>query len=101
MIVYNITTKTDWSIADAWLQWQQQEHIPEIMDTQLFNTYKIFRLLDQDDKEGPTFIIQYFISSKEKYDQYMNEFAATLRVKAFNKFGDRFISFRTLMDVVN
>lgn len=100
-IAYNIATKIDWTIADAWLLWQQEEHIPEIMNTQLFYAYKIFRLLDQNDSEGPTFIIQYFTSSIEKYNLYINEFAPLLRTKAFDKWGDRFISFRTLMEVVN
>ena len=101
MIAYNITTKIDRGIVDAWMQWQMNEHIPEIMSTQLFDGYKIFRLLDQDDSEGPTFIIQYFISSREKYQQYINEFASSLKTKAFDKWGERFISFRTIMEVVN
>ena len=101
MIAYNITTKIDWSIADAWMLWQQQEHIPEIMSTQLFIDYKIFQLLNQDDNDGPTFIIQYFTSSIENYNKYINEFSSSLRMKAFDKWGDRFISFRTLMEVVN
>jgi uncharacterized protein DUF4286 len=101
MIVYNITVKIDWAISDEWLLWQQQEHIPEILATHLFDAHKIFRLLDQDDSEGPTFTIQYFTSSIEKYQQYINEFAPALRQKAFSKWGDRFISFHTLMQVVS
>jgi hypothetical protein len=101
MITYNITTKIDWAISEDWLLWQQQEHIPQIMATQLFDAYKIFRLLDQDDSEGPTFIVQYFTSSIENYQQYINEFASALRLKSFEKWGDRFISFRTLMQVVS
>ncbi len=101
MIAYNITTKIDWTIADEWLQWQQLDHIPEIMRTKLFDTHKIFRLLDQDDTEGPTFIIQYFTSSIKNYNLYIENFAPALRIVAINKWGDRFISFRTLMEVVN
>jgi Domain of unknown function (DUF4286) len=101
MIVYNITTKLSWAISDDWLLWQRLEHIPQIMATQLFDDYKIFRLLEPNDNDGPTFTVQYFTSLIERYQQYINEFEAAMRQKAFNKWGDGFVSFRTLMQVVN
>jgi hypothetical protein len=101
MIVYNITIKVDWAISDEWLAWQQQEHIPEIMATLLFDQYVIYRLLEQDDTEGPTFFFQYFTSSPENYQQFIYEFAPVLRKKAFDKWGGRLIAFRTVMQAVN
>lgn len=101
MIVYNITNKIDPAIEDAWIQWQQQEHIPEIMASGQFTEWKMFRLLEQDDTDGLTYIIQYFAPAIENYLAYMEEFDLVLRQKAFNKWGDRFIAFRTVMEVVN
>ena len=100
MIVYNITTKLTWSIADAWLNWQQEEHIPEMMDTELFSDYKIFKLLEHDDHEGPTYIVQFLISSHEKYKKYIEEFAPRLRRKTIEKWGDQFVAHRTIMQLV-
>jgi Domain of unknown function (DUF4286) len=100
MLVYNITLKVENSIAAEWLQWQKDEHIPEVMATGLFDSYKFFRLLEQDETEGPTYIVQYFTTSKERYQQYINEYATGLRSKANNKWGNRFVGFRTLMELV-
>jgi hypothetical protein len=105
MIVYNITIKIDPAIEEAWIQWQQQEHIPDIMASGQFSQWKMFRLLEQDDTEGLTFVIQYFAPSLENYyryiEEFIEEFAPLLRQKAFDKWGNRFIAFRTVMEVVN
>ena len=101
MLVYNITIKIDPSIETEWLQWQKNEHIPDIMATCLFHDYKFFRLLDQDEQDGITYVVQYFSSSIENYKKYIEEFAPLLRDKAFEMWGDRFVAFRTIMQIVN
>jgi hypothetical protein len=101
MIVYNITIKIDPAIEEAWLQWQHQEHIPDIMASGQFSQWKMFRLLEQDDADGLTFVIQYFAPTIENYLMYIAEFAPVLRQKAFNKWGDRFLAFHTVMQAVN
>jgi hypothetical protein len=98
MFVYNITIKIHSSIINAWLNWQQQEHIPDVMATGQFTDYSFYKLLGQDDEEGQTYVVQYFASSKESYERYINEFAEGLRKKAIDKWGDKFIAFRTVME---
>ena len=100
MIVYNITTKVSRNIADEWVAWQKQEHIPEIMATKLFDDYNMLRLLEQDEEDGITFVVQYFTSSKQRYQKYISMFAGVLREKAFAKWGNQFIAFRTIMEAV-
>ena|ERR1035437_2069201 len=100
MFIYNITIKIDKNIINEWLEWQLQEHIPEIMQTQLFNDYKFFRLLEQDEADGPTYIVQYFTDDISKYHEYLKTYAPALRDKAIKRWRDRFIAFRTLMETV-
>lgn len=101
MIVYNISIKIVPDIEEEWLSWQKQEHIPEIMATGFFAENKFFRLMEQDETEGITYVIQYFAPSIENYEQYIEKFAPVLREKALKKWGDKFIAFRTVMQVVN
>ncbi len=97
MIVYNITTKVRWAILEDWLTWQLEEQIPSILSTGLFDNHQLYRLLEQDEEEGPTFITQFHTSSPERYQQYMMEFAPVLQRAGWEKWGDGFISFRTVM----
>lgn len=100
MLIYNVTIKVDESIASDWLQWMRQEHIPRIMDTGCFAEFKMVRLLDIDDSEGPTYAVQYFATTMDNYQQYQQQHAPLIRKESIDKWGDRFIAFRTLMEVV-
>ncbi|GEP95261.1 DUF4286 family protein [Chitinophaga cymbidii] len=100
MLIYNVTIKVSPAIHESWLEWMKKEHIPEIMATGLFHDYRICRLLDQDDSEGPTYAVQYFTDTLENYHTYLQEHASLLRQKSFDAFGDQFVAFRTVMQVV-
>jgi hypothetical protein len=101
MIVFNITIKIVPDIEEAWIRWQQQEHIPEIMASGQFSQWKMFRLLNEDETDGLTYVMQYFAPTLENYIRYIEEFDPVLRQKAFDKWGELFIAFRTVMEVVN
>jgi len=100
MIIYNVTVKVEQSIAEAWLKWLLEEHLPEVMNTGCFASNKVVRLLEVDDSEGPTYAIQYHADSKADYNRYIEMHAEGMRQKSFDKWGNRFISFRSVMQVV-
>lgn len=101
MYIYNVTIKVEHAIAADWLQWLKQEHIPEVLGTGCFTTAKILELIENADEEGLTYAIQYQAASKEEYQRYLDTYAALLRQKSFEKWGTRFIAFRTLMKIVD
>ena len=101
MIVYNVTIKVNASIASDWLAWLQDEHIIEVIATRCFSGANIMRLLEVDDAEGPTYAIQYFAENRQLYDQYIEKYAGIMRQKSFDKWGDKFIAFRSVMEVIN
>ena len=102
MIIYNVTIKVDKEIATEWLNWMQQIHIPDVMNTGCFTSYRISSLLTNDDEDdSPTFIIQYNCASVEVFDKYEKNFATQLRHDVDKKFKDRFVAFRTLMKEIS
>jgi Domain of unknown function (DUF4286) len=101
MFIYNVTIKVHSSIEEEWLQWLKQEHVPDVLATKCFTEATIVRLLEVDDSEGPTYATQYRAESKALYNQYVEKFAGSMRQKSFDKWGDKFIAFRSLMQVIN
>lgn len=101
MIIYNITIQVSRGIHNEWLQWQLKEHIPQIMATNCFNKHQVLMLLEIDDTEGPTYAIQFYAESKADYNRYIELYAPVLRNKAADKWGEQFVAFRTLMQVVH
>ncbi|XVJ66803.1 MAG: DUF4286 family protein [Lacibacter sp.] len=100
MIVYNVTIKVDWSIHDAWLQWMKEEHMPEMVQTGCFTQFQLLRLLEVEEEEGPTYAAQYVADSKADYNRYIETYATGMREKGLNKWGNRFIAFRSVMQSV-
>lgn len=101
MIIYNVTIKVNHSIATAWLTWLKEEHIPDVIDTGCFNHATILHLIEADDEEGITYAVQYHAESKELYNRYIEIFADEMRKKGIEKWGNQFIAYRTVMQVVN
>jgi hypothetical protein len=101
MIVYNVTTKVTQAIRQSWLQWIKDEHIPGIINTGCFTHATVLQLLEIDDTEGPTYVVQYFAESKSQYNLYLEKYATDMRQKTFAKWGDQFIAFRSVMQVIH
>jgi len=101
MIIYNVTIKVDHAIAANWLDWLKEEHIPDMINTGCFTNAGIHKLLEVDDKEGPTYVVQYHAASDELYNQYIEKHADRMRKKGTDKWGNQFIAFRTVMEVVH
>jgi len=101
MIVYNISIQIDPSIEKEWVPWQKKEYIPEVMASAQFIDYKFYRLLEQDETESIFYVMQFFAASEAQYKKFIREYAGNLRQKTFDRWGDKFIAFRTLMEVVH
>ena len=101
MIRYNVTSKVDPAIAGDWLAWLKEEHIPDMISTGCFTEATILRLLEVDDSEGPSYTVQYHAMSDDHYNLYIEKFSSVMRKKGIDKWGNQFIAFRTVMQVVH
>ncbi len=100
MIVYNVTIKVNHSIAADWLCWLKEKHIADVINTGCFTHATVLRLLDIDEEDGITYAVQYHAPDKKHYEEYLENHADTMRKKGMNKWGDKFIAFRSVMEVV-
>ena len=100
MLIYNVTNKVDPAIAQEWLDWMKTSHVPDVMRTGLFSNYRICRLDQVEEDAEPTFVIQYHCESREKLALYLEQHAPALREEVIAKYGNRFVAFRTIMEVV-
>jgi hypothetical protein len=100
-IVFNLTLHAEHGIHLEWQKWQMEEHIPEVMASGQFTEYRFFHLLEQDETEGVTYVTQYFAPSIEHYKKYVEEFSPPLRKKINEKWGEKLVIFRTIMEVMH
>lgn len=100
MYIYNVTTQVKEYIKVEWLEWMRDDFIPEMIATELFSHYRIVKILDIDESDGPTYAIQYFTDNRAKYDQFVQIYSDKLSQKAIEKWKDKIFSFRSFMEVI-
>ncbi len=101
MLIYNVTTKVEPSVAEEWVCWMKEIHMPQVLATGCFERCQLLRLLDVDDEHGPTYAAQYYANDMVGYSEYLNQFAPSFRQDVFDRWGDKCIAFRSLMEVVD
>ncbi|HTO15958.1 MAG TPA: DUF4286 family protein [Edaphocola sp.] len=101
MIILNITSKVVHPIVDNWVFWIKETWIPLMMNTGLFSSYRFCKLRENDDEEGQMFVVQFHCDSEEDLHSFNNEYDDNIRQLAYKEFGSDFISFRTIMEIIN
>ena len=100
MIIYNVTVKVDKDVHREWLKWMQEVHVPAMMATGKFISYRLCRLL-QEEEDGVTYATQYFSPDLETLAAFQQMDARRLQAAQAAQFPGRFVAFRTAMEVLS
>lgn len=100
MIIYNVTVSIDPAIHEEWLEWMMSKHIPDVMQTGCFLENKILRLQQTSENEGLTYAFQYTLNSIKDLEHYQTHFAPKLQAEHSQRYKDKFVAFRTILEVV-
>lgn len=98
-ILYNVTVKVKKETSGEWLEWMKTKHIPDVLETGLFSEYKICRIL-HDEQDGDTFAVQYLCKNMDDFRAYQEKHAKALQEEHADRYKDKYVAFRTLMEVV-
>ena len=100
MILYNVTVNIDPEVQEDWLDWMKKTHIPDVLNTGLFIDNRFLRVLNTEEGEGFTYSIQYLMESMEHYETYKAQYAPALQASHNERYQNRFVAFRTLLETV-
>ncbi|MEP6795769.1 MAG: DUF4286 family protein [Saprospiraceae bacterium] len=100
-LIYNVTVKISLPVREQWLEWMLHEHIPEVMATACFKSFRLLHLEGYDDDEGITYAIQYTCPNQELFAIYQRDHAPALQKKHQHAFDGKFVAFRTILGLVS
>jgi len=100
MLLYNVTLIIEETAVEEWLKWMQETHIPAVLATEKFVSNRLLKVLDSPN-EGVTYCAQYVAENLADYEDYQENFAPALQAELQQKFENRFVAFRTLMEFVD
>ena len=100
MFIYNVTVNISDDVHEDWLKWMRDVHIHDVMKTGCFIDNSMLKLLYVED-EGHTYSIQYKFLEMGDLDNYQKSFAPQLQAEHNARFKDKYIAFRTILQVID
>ncbi len=99
MIIYSVTVNVETESHKDWLAWMKSKHIQDVLNTGVFKDHRILKVISRDqEEEGVTYNIQYRCESMADLHRYQANFAPKLQAEHTEKFKDKFVAFRTLLE---
>jgi len=99
MILYSVTVNIDEDVETEWLNWMKETHVPNVMNTGLFVSNKIFRLVHEE--QGSTYSFQYFAKNLDDLNIYFEKHAPGLVKEHMDKYKNKHVAFRTVLESVD
>ena len=97
MFIYNVTVSVTKEVENEWVAWMKQVHIPDVLNTGMFTSYKFYKVLSHDDPATSSYATMYNFDVLDNFVKYLNELAPVLRKGMDEKFGGKYAAFRTLL----
>ena len=101
MLIYNVTINIDESVHDQWLSWMRDKHVPDMLATGKLSHAKLVKVLVEEEMGGVTYSVQYTTKDRQTLESYYREDADRLRLDAQKLFPDKFVAFRTELEVIS
>ncbi len=101
MYLYNVTVNLDRDIVEDWLEWMQNKHIPDVLATGHFVSYKLMRLIEPEPEyNSVTYIVQYELKSLEDLQIYRTTVMPQLQKEHNDRYGNKFVAFRSIIQII-
>lgn len=100
MLLYNVTVGIDRDIEAEWVQWMKEEHIPNVLGTGMFVSYKMYKVLHDEEDGTISYSIQYLAETIGHVTKYLETHAPALIEAHRKRFANKHVAFRTLLEEV-
>jgi len=100
MILYNETINIDNTVAEEWLQWIKEVHIPDVMGTGYFLRNQICRLINEVENGGTTYAVQYTCRNLQDLEEYQRDHAPEIQARHMKRYEGKYVIFSTMLEVV-
>jgi hypothetical protein len=100
MLLYNVTVGIDKDVEQEWIRWMKEKHIPAVMQTGMFVNSKMYKVLHDAEDGTISYSIQYFAKSIDEVQQYLEVHAPRLIEEHRQRFHNKHVAFRTLLEEI-
>lgn len=96
-VVYVSVTR---SVADEWLRWMVDEHVPDVLATGCFVRATVCRDSAGDDDDTIAYRVQYQTETEAALERYIADFSPALKKDHADRFASKVTARRDILSVV-
>jgi hypothetical protein len=100
MLLYNVTVGIDQDSEVEWLDYMRGRHIQAVLDTGLFISHRMYKVLHDSEDGTISYSIQFFARNIGDVQKYLETFAPSLIEEHRKLFQNRHVTFMTLLEEV-
>lgn len=100
MIVYNITFAVDDQVGEEWIKWTKAVFLPAYEATGFFDDSRLLEVLGSKHDGHTSYSAQLFTTDKQRLVDFHHEHGEQLQRFLKGKFGDRCVTFDTVLEVL-
>jgi hypothetical protein len=100
MLLYNVTYGIDRDIEKEWLAYMREQQVPAVLKTGLFTSFKMFKVLHDQEDGTISYSIQYFTDTIRQVNQYLEFFAPAIMEHHRSRFHNKHVAFQTLLEEI-
>lgn len=97
-IFYNVTYNVDETVVEDWKKWMKESYIPQLVTTDYFISIKMLKILVEEEMGGQSFAVMYKCANLDVLEAFMENYSAELNKIMSEKFGQKVVSFMTLLE---
>lgn len=97
MILYNITYNIDRVTDGEWKTWLKETYLPRVMSTGCFRSYKVYRMLNEEDDHSINYAVQFLSDSLVELNDYLQSYAPSIAAELQMKFRHRHVAFMSVL----
>jgi hypothetical protein len=100
VVLYRVTIDVDVDVAEEWLAWMREVHVPDVLREPGFSHAVIAREEKGEGGADARFVIDYAVEGETALKRYFAEAAARLRAEHEARYGGRARASRQVLEVL-
>lgn len=98
MYILNTTYSVEKEVKESWLAWMRETFFVKATGTGLFTNPKIYRVMVDEEEQGPTFSVQMSAKTQDDVKIWLSGANKEMINDLRAKFGQKVLGFTTLLE---
>ena len=100
MLIFNTTYLVSDKVYGPWMKWIQEQHIPFMLESELFSLPQVAKVLTNEEQEGTSFSVQFHVQDMETLRLWNQKYGEHFKADFAKQFSTEALFFTTVLELI-